>query len=900
MKNSRKKIKAASLLVAFLSILFCKVNAQGPAYVNNQNWSSMEPLSIPLAIRQAEFKKGNITTNASFEQGQAFRNDSLIKNFKIEGWKKVGENVEWVNTESGFYKPDEVHNGKHSIKISRKASDVKEVNNQSEGVESDFIKVIPGNYTFFFDIKLENVFPAVERYEVKISKNIDIHLTYFDKDKKEMSPGIYYHRFGKEVDNSFKGYAFSNFFYIDKFDWGKVLGRTYNNNFSEGDMPDGCAYIKIFFGLKGRGSMYVDNVDFRFSRWNFTSLERMTSFFDKEYHASQLIIPTPKMVSNETSVNFEKNEIIILTPNNPTPSEISAVDLLRDRLVKLIGVERKRIVVAKENYNSGGARKIIFNIGKTELYKAHESQLGLDKISEEEQGYIIRKVNLEKEATVIFLTGNTPVGDYYATTTAVQLLDQKKAIFYHADITDYPDFKGRSYRLKTFENEWTINRDTTLTKKQKEEKISQLKKDADFTIASVNRFTFYKLNKIYNDYWSLSKNWWEPGELFFNIFEGLGKQCEKLGVISTALQINPYFHFDFESEEDILSDSLRSIFSHSNPADIQKIKNIIQKTAESGARSVMVCADDFVPHSGKARGEYALFTERDKKTFFNMANAQVSMMNELKTWMDANYPGMRLEFVPAPYLNEFVDYGRGTAESFFRDLTSHLSKDIAIIWTGNTVRSLVYDQADLKRYTDLIKKKPMLWDNTPYARDIAFPGYYPGKTVMCNLFEAYDIMVPKDFSKVMDSDIYLNGVDFEERYNIKFATFADFTWNNNDYQPDFSLYKALVGNFGKDGALKLLKFNDYLYKYVSKYVEIRVGMERASKENPYEIKASDKKEASELLTLINASFKELEKSISNKRLLDQLRGSMTGYINNYEKILTNKNGYLVGEYFLVR
>lgn len=862
-------------------------------------WSSMYPLSVPLEVRQAEFNRGNIVANASFEDGTATGNNIPLRNFKITNWNKVGENVEWVYAANAHYNASEVRSGKHAIKISRASKDVREVDNKSEGIESDFIKVIPGNYTFFYDVKLENVFPSVERYEVKISKNVDVHLTFYDKDKKEMSPAVYYHRFGKEVDNSYKGYTFSNFFYIDKFEWGKVLARTYNNNFSEGDMPDGCAYIKIFFGLKGRGTMYVDNIDFRLSRWNFTSLERMASFFKEDHHPSKLIVPTPKAVSDATQINFTGRDIVLLTADNPGASEKSASDLLKEKLLKVAGVNKKSILVASGDYKESGKKKIIFSIGKTALYQQYEAQLGLDRIAGEDQGYIIRKIDIDKGNTIVFLAGNTPVGDYYAATTATQLLDQKKPVYYHADIADYPDFKGRAYRLKTYD-EYSIERDATLSRAQKDEKIEQLKKDAAITVSSVNRFSFYKLNKIYNDYWSHTKKWWDPGDLFFNTFEGLGKECRKLGVITTALQINPYYHFDFESEEDTLSDSLRNIFAHSNPNDIQKIKNIIKRCAETGTKTVMLCADDFVPHSGKARGEYALFNDRDKKAYFNMAHAQVTMLNELKEWMDKNYPGMRFEFVPAPYLNEHVDYGRGTAEAFFRDITSHLSKDIAIIWTGNTVRSLVYDQADLKRYTDLIKRKPMLWDNTPYARDIAFPNYYPGKTVMCNLFEAYDIIVPKDFHKVMDTDVYLNGNDFEERYNIKFATFADFTWNNNDYQPDFSLFKVLVGNFGKEGALKLLTFNDHLYKFVSKYVEIKVGMERASKEKPYVINESDKVEAAKYRKLVEESFKDLEKSIANKRLLSQTKEQVQNYMSTYDKILQNKSGYLVGEYFLQR
>jgi hypothetical protein len=53
-----------------------------------QEWSSSDPLSIPLDIRQAQFKKGNIVVNPSFENGHR-ETDRL----KIEGWQPVGDHV---------------------------------------------------------------------------------------------------------------------------------------------------------------------------------------------------------------------------------------------------------------------------------------------------------------------------------------------------------------------------------------------------------------------------------------------------------------------------------------------------------------------------------------------------------------------------------------------------------------------------------------------------------------------------------------------------------------------------------------------------------------------------------------------------------------------------------------
>jgi len=164
------------------------------------------------------------------------------------------------------YKNDSVSDGKHAIKISRKAEGISDFNTDSEGVLSDFIEVLPGNYTFLFDIRLKDVYPSVKRLNARLGTDIDIRLKFFDKNRKELSDGMYFEYAKMELDNSFKGFSFSNFYEIEEFGWGRIIGRTLNYPFSEGDLPDGCRYVKIYLGFKGIGTMWVDNVDYRYSK----------------------------------------------------------------------------------------------------------------------------------------------------------------------------------------------------------------------------------------------------------------------------------------------------------------------------------------------------------------------------------------------------------------------------------------------------------------------------------------------------------------------------------------------------------------------------------------------------------------------------------------------------------
>jgi len=866
-----------TLFVLLLSS--CKQN-------NNTNqddaWSSFETLSIPLEIRQAEFDKGNITPNFSFEEGENLeKTDTLIKNFNLESWTVVGDNVQWTDTASLKYNAESVSLGNKAIKIERRWADVKDIDNQTSGVLSDFIEIIPGNYLFYFDVRMLSVHPSCDRLNSKLGTDIDVRIKYFDKDKKEMSAGIYYDYWDKNVDNEFKGFAFSNFYYMPEFNWGKVKGRTLNYPFSEGDMPDGCKYVKLYLGFKGRGTVWYDNIDFRLSKWNFTTLERLSPMFEKEYQLTDLIVPKPKKVAEPTNIDFSNKDIYIVLPKVDINSNIAASELLKEYFTEA--------TIVKENIDENIENALVFNIGETQLYKENINKLDISEISDKEQGYIIQKI--EAKNPIIFLKGGaSDMGNYYAATTIVQLIDKKTSTYQHSNIVDYPDFIGRSYLTNVYKNRWTIDKDTSLNSEEKLEKITQLDKDIQQELSGVEYFALYKINKVYNNYASLGKKWWEPGQFFTDLYEGLGKESERLGVINSCVMINPYFHFDYESEERNLPDSLRNIFSHSNPKDIDKVKKLITKAVDNNANTVMICADDFVPHSGSTRGIYALFTDADKKTYFNMAHAQSDMMNDLRTWLDKTNPEVRLEFCPAPYLNQFIDYGQGSAEAFFRDLVSHAPENMAIIWTGNTVRSLCYDMADIKRYSDLIGRKPMLWDNTPYARELegqygGYPAHYPGKAVMCNLFEPYDIIVPKDFHKIMDPHIYSNQTGFTERHKIKNVTFADFSWNCNEYDADFSLYKTLVGIFGKDDALELLQFNDNYYKLVSIWAKIRNEKEDAKEDNSYSIEEQDKENATVYIENLNKIYLNLEQSISNKRLLDELKKTMDNKIKQYQNII---------------
>ncbi len=833
-----------------------------------------------LQTRQHYYHRGNLIKNASFEQATINGKDDIIHKFNLLNWTVIGKNVQLTDITRRGSNDSEAYSGIHAIKIARSKDDVKEIENESEGVLSDFIEVIPGNFDFYYDIRLENIIPSPypERYHSRIDKGIDIHLQFYDKNKKPINPGYYFEYVNKKVDNSFKGFAFSNFFYIDKFGWARVKARTWNYPYSEGDLPDNCKYVKIFAGLKSSGTMWIDNLDFRLSRWSFNPMERMDSFFQKKYTLSQLLIPTPHFTANQQTVDLKNKKISLVYDGKQSPEMNAAITLLRKRFFKIYN---DSVQVEKTQKDAADPKRlqIIFldqaNKASNEFAQAYRS------IGDKDQGYFMLK-KLNK----IYIGATKPTGYFYAASSLCQLINYENKTLDYVDITDYPDFTGRSTVLIGFQNKWEMEQNNKLSDSALNQRLLERNKNLERQIKDIDFYAFYKINLLYDNYFSDSKRWWLPGEFYNTYYSKIGDRCAQYGqVMNTSVQINPYYHIDMEQRVDTLTDSLKNIFSHGTDDGFQKVLNVLKPALDAGAKTVMVCADDYVPHVGSQRGEYTLFSKSDISEFTNLASAQYYLLNKLNKWLKEHYGDIRLEFVPPQYNNLFVDYTRGTAESYFHDLMGHLDPDIVIVWTGNTIRSLSYDAADIFRFTDLIKRKPMVWDNSPYARMVesrngGYPTNYPEKSVLCNLFEPFDIQYPKNFPSYIDAHYYSNLGGFGEINKIKYLTFADFSWNTNDYNPDFSLYKALIQYVGKNNARLLLKFNDAYYRFVSRWSKLRMEEEH----NPlYQLKANELKTAQQDMSEMKAAFNALH-VMDNKALYNELKNVMTAKIEAWNKL----------------
>ncbi len=267
------------------------------------SWSAEAPLSIPYRQRIQRLEKNNLLRNCSFETGKILKVDSLKTSFVIDGWHQSGDHVEWVDTRNEkLYKKGEAFTGFRSIKIQRPHA--RETDQQGVGVLSEFIKVIPGNYSFSFYTRLENVMPVKSRLGIRMHDGIDIRLLYFDRNKNEITPAADFPQLGQSIDNSFKSLSVANFNTLPAFNWGRIIGKSADFPFPDGDIPTNAHYVKIFIGLKGTGTMWIDSVNFSYTRKNFSIEERMMRYTDTSWQMPLVIIPTPKKMERLESVVF--------------------------------------------------------------------------------------------------------------------------------------------------------------------------------------------------------------------------------------------------------------------------------------------------------------------------------------------------------------------------------------------------------------------------------------------------------------------------------------------------------------------------------------------------------------------------------------------------------------------
>ena len=435
-------------LLLLLSLNACRDD--DAALLNQSLWTSANSLQIPYHIRQNTLKQGNLLMNSSFESGRLFYENGKVRSFNLDGWKRIGNHVEWVNTQMKSYAGNEAFEGIHAIKVHRNLAH--ETEQSGDGIESNFIKVIPGKYELRMMLRLEDILPNKNRLGTKIFDAVSIELHYFDKNKLPVEGKMYNPKTGKYIDNSFKALSLANFWEIEEMPWSEIIGQSCYEQVIEGDVPAETRYIKVFIGLKGTGTLWVDQVDFRYSHRNFSFIERCKPFLDT-IRTAELINPAPKKLTMKEQIMLVKEGKSTAPLFNlkfddvPSDFQLTCRKALEDR-VEAWQIENPPFFTPGVNSDSG----------KVNLHFALLSTAEAQKEGIRKDGYRIQ--TLKSEIPNVMIRAGDANGLEYGLHTFMQLVNKEKPVLNGADVYDYPDLLNRGLIFEKGESMTGIHANT--------------------------------------------------------------------------------------------------------------------------------------------------------------------------------------------------------------------------------------------------------------------------------------------------------------------------------------------------------------------------------------------------------------------------------------------------------
>jgi len=793
-------------------------------------WTSKDPIAIPFNVRNSERELGNLVPNPSFETGKLYYEESNRNSYDLNGWKNVGTNISWINATSEEYSSFEVYNGNHSVKIERSNAD--ETENMGDGIISDFIKVIPGNYRFKVHLKLEDVCPNQARIGTKMYDAVNIRLLYFDKNRLPLQ-GVEHNPFSnKKIDNTFKSLTLSNFWHIDQFGWGEVHGRSANYPFFDGDLPDEARYVKIFIGLKGTGKMWIDGVDFHYTEDNFTMLERLTPYFDSSYLAYDLVYPKPQYIEIAEKLPFYNKDSaiypVIVIPHKKD-NYYKIAEELKFNLSNLIKTYNDslnpeiKILTVRDKIPTKASQMVI-SIGDTELYQNSQADFSDSILTKRKNSYCIHQHKFEN---LVFIKASDNESYYYAMNTILQLFNAEKSIYYGANITDYPDFLERAYLVQN-------------------DRIDEVD-----IYHKVERFNQFKLNHLYTEWLS------DTEENKLNNLTGL-----------------------INHKRSVMIDLVKL-----NKVEKLKLKNLLQNKGREifnqPLNSLLLMANNSEVDYG-CNAEQITFISNEN-VHSNLEFNHIQIINEFSDYISNNGMQTHVEFM-APWNNlEIIDMGHGKAQFYYYDLNRSVPLDMSVYWTGGTYCTSSIDYAEFYRMSKITDRDPILMDNSLAENEMRFKteyekNFYAGKMRVLSLFEPYRLNTFNDlYQKSGQRKILLNIVDFSELNAIRILTAADYFWNTEQYNPEKSLWIILNKLIGTQNAIDLIYFNDAYFglKEICRKIEIN-GLQY-----------KNTRIAKNFESQLQEYFNKLDKGLTNRFLLGELEKQMSDLLLRYRELTTS-------------
>ncbi len=158
---------------------------------------------------------------------------------------------------------------------------------------------------------------------------------------------------------------------------------------------------------------------------------------------------------------------------------------------------------------------------------------------------------------------------------------------------------------------------------------------------------------------------------------------------------------------------------HSDPADMDALKNRFSQMLSLGCRDFALLFDDIPDRMDPA----------DSIRFKSFASAQAFVANGLFQWLRERSPQGRFLFCPTPYCDRMADRKLG-GDGYLEEIGRELAQGIDVFWTGPEIISGEIPLEHIRDIRRRLRRKPMIWDNL-HANDYDgrrfFAGPYSGR-----------------------------------------------------------------------------------------------------------------------------------------------------------------------------
>ncbi|MFP5111396.1 beta-N-acetylglucosaminidase domain-containing protein [Bacillaceae bacterium C204] len=388
--------------------------------------------------------------------------------------------------------------------------------------------------------------------------------------------------------------------------------------------------------------------------------------------------------------------------------------------------------------------------------KIVEENVGIQNIDiNHKEGYIVSSGKSNGDKKDIVIVGNDAAGTFYGAETFKHILIEREGTDWipEVEIKDWPTMPIRGAIEGFYGKPWSH-----------EDRLSQL----DF-------YGEHKMNSyIYapkDDPYHRDK-WREPYP------EEKIKEIEEL--VKTAQKNHVTFTFAISPGNTI---------TFSSDAELQVLMNKAQAMWDVGVKSFALFLDDINP---------SLRSPQDRAMFGIDANAsakaQAYLLNRFNEQFIKTHEGAeRLITVP-------TEYYQANTSPYRKTFAELVQSDIVVQWTGIGVVAPSITSADADKIHGIFKHDLLIWDNYPvndFDRNKLFLGPLVGRD--SNLTPEHGVI-----------GLTANPMNEAEASKIPLFTVADYTWNPESYDANYSLEQS-IKEFAGDAAEPLKVFVDSSY-----------------------------------------------------------------------------------------